>query len=443
VTYSQFLKNLNARGMFRIRPGLDRVSRVLAALGSPQDSWPSLHIAGTNGKGSVAAGLECVLRACGYRTGLYTSPHLVDLRERIQINGEPANSEIGGLASDVIQAEKATKTRLTHFEFLTAVAFLAFARQKIEVGIVECGMGGLWDATNTMSHPLVSVITSVGLDHREWLGDNERAIASQKAGIIKTRGYVVSGVRGIGQESIIRAARDKDATLVQWGQDFTSEHLTSSWRSGTQTLRYQFKGDDSEIIPFGLLGSHQSDNAALILTALRHLKMAGWSVPSSKRDQALKEIDWPGRLQVISRPAAPTLLLDGAHNPAALKKTLEAMESSIFRNTPKTFVFSAFKDKDFGLMAKMIQPMAGHISLCRLAGPRGATLTQLRSAFRGSRNSVREYSTARMALVRAMRETPTNGLVVVTGSFALVGEALKLLKSAPLGFESTRELQNA
>jgi dihydrofolate synthase/folylpolyglutamate synthase len=443
VTYQDFLKNLNARGMFRIHPSLDRISRVLKVLGNPQDQWPSVHIAGTNGKGSVAAGLESVLRAGGYRTGLYTSPHLVDLRERIQVNGKPVHKGFTAIAQDVIDAEMRARTPLTHFEFLTAVAFLTFARQKIDIAIIECGLGGLWDATNVLSHPLASIITSIGLDHMEWLGNDERAITKQKSGIIKAHGYVISGVRGIGKESIIRSAREKDATLVQLDQEFTAEGLTASWRTGKQTLRFQFKGEASQIVPFGLLGGHQIDNAALIMAALRHLGQAGWPIPPSRRNRGLNEIHWPGRLQIIHQKNSAPILLDGAHNPHAMKKLLQSIGSSIYRNTRKTFIFSAFKDKEYSTMAQMISPMAANIVLCPLPGARGASLSQLHSAFATAHAPVQKLISPERALAQACQATPQDGLVVVTGSLSLVGEMLGILRQNTFSHPSESEYVHA
>jgi len=274
VTFNRFLKTLNARGMFRIRPGLGRVRRVLRALGNPHHQWPAIHIAGTNGKGSVAAALESVLRACGYRTGLYTSPHLLDLRERIRVDGLPLGPDFTAAAEAVLRGEKRARAPLTYFEFLTAMAFWSFSQRQVDIGIVECGLGGLWDATNVLESPLASIITSVGLDHTGWLGPRERDIAVQKAGIIKKGGYVVSGVRGPGRSEICAAARAKKAAIVELGRDFRGQPLVTSWRSGKQTLRFSSRGETAESITLGLLGAHQVDNAALAMAALRRLTFA-------------------------------------------------------------------------------------------------------------------------------------------------------------------------
>ncbi len=363
MTYERFLKNLNSRGVFHIHPSLDRIRKVLSALGNPQDQTPSIHIAGTNGKGSVAAALESVLRSSGYRTGLYTSPHLVDLRERVKINGEMLVHEFANAADEVMTAEKRSRTSLTYFELLTAIAFQSFVKARVDIAIIECGLGGLWDATNVIEKPLMSIITSVGLDHTEWLGQSERQIAVQKAGIIKTKGFVISGVRGPGRASIVQASRARNAVLEQLGRDFKAESLTSSWRSGKQIIRFKYHVQRPEDIAFGLLGTHQVDNAAIVMAAIRQLKMNGWSIPAAKQDEGLRTIHWPGRFQIMQTGYSAPILLDGAHNPPAMKRLLESIQSSTFKNSRKTFVFSAYKDKDYVAMGRMIQPVAREICL--------------------------------------------------------------------------------
>jgi dihydrofolate synthase/folylpolyglutamate synthase len=436
MTYRAFQKNLNRRGMFRIRPDLGRIRKVLATLGHPQNRWPSIHIAGTNGKGSVAAALESVLRAGGYRTGLYTSPHLMDLRERIQVNGAPVTEEFCSIAEDVLRAERRAQSSLTYFELLTAIAFQSFARLKVDIGIIECGMGGLWDATNVLREPVASLITSIGLDHAEWLGRTESAIASQKAGIIKDRGYVISGARGPGRAAIARAAHSKHATLLQLDADFTAEGLTASLRSGKQTIRFRARGEAPEIIPFGLLGRYQVDNAALVMAAVRRLKALGWSIPALARDYGLSNVRWPGRFQIIRRCRSAEILLDGAHNPPAMKHFLHAVQSSAYRDVPKAFVFSAFKDKDYRSMAGMIMRLASEIYLCPLPGGRGASLSQLRRAYSSAPQPVHTAKNPKEALARALRATPHDALVVVTGSFALVGGILRAVTPAKAGDQS-------
>jgi dihydrofolate synthase/folylpolyglutamate synthase len=433
VTYRVFLRNLNARGMFRIRPGLGPVRKVLRILGNPQDEIPTIHIAGTNGKGSVAAALESVLTACGYRTGLYTSPHLIDLRERIRIAGLPFIHGLMPIVEDVLRAERRAKTSLTYFELLTAIAFQTFAAKKMEIAIIECGLGGLWDATNVIKTPHLSIITSVGLDHTEWLGKKEEKIAAQKAGIIKSFGRVVSGVRGPGRLAIAQKANESRAELIQIDRDFKAHPLTASWRTGKQTISFQLNGGPPQIAPFGLLGVHQVDNAAIVMAALGELQKMGWEIAPEKRDGALREVNWPGRLQLLRFPKIAPILLDGAHNVPAMKQLRASIETSVFKSVPKTFVFSAYKDKDWMAMGQILTPLASEVCLCSLPGPRGVRPDQLRKGFHGVRGPIREFNTAKEALSAAIQDTPQDGLVIVTGSLTLVGQILSLKSSLQIG----------
>jgi dihydrofolate synthase / folylpolyglutamate synthase len=424
MTCEALLKHLNARGSFRIRPSLGAIRKVLAVLGDPQDQIPSVHIAGTNGKGSVAASTESILRTSGYRTGLYTSPHLVDLRERIRVDGLPVGQEFARGAEDIFSAERRVNVSLTHFEFLTALAFWIFVQRKVDVSIIECGMGGRWDATNVLKQPRVSVITSIGLDHTAWLGKTKRLIAFQKAGIIKACGCVVSGVEGPGRDVIAHASRKQQAQLTEIGTDFRAEPLISSWRAGKQVIGFLYKGESVQNLSLGLLGRYQVQNAAVTLATVRILRKQGWRISPSSCEEGLRDVRWPGRMHLIEIPRQAPVILDSAHNPAAIRRLLESIQDSPFGDRPTTFVFSAFKDKDYVRMARMINRRAAEVCLCSLPGPRGATLQNLRDAFRGLKGPIRQFNGPRDALHHAFQDTPKEGLIVVTGSMALVGQIL-------------------
>lgn len=426
MTHHAPILQLNRRGLFRIKPGLDRIRAVLKVLGDPQEKIHAVHIAGTNGKGSVAASLEAVLRASGYRTGLYTSPHLADVTERIQIAGRPISRALfAALAEKVFQAETACRRRLTYFEFLTAIAFLAFARRKVGLAVVECGLGGLWDATNVIERPLAAILTSIGIDHAQWLGRTEEAIALQKAGIIKPSVPLVSGVRGPGRPVIAREARERQAPLSQVDRDFGAERLVTFWQSGRQQLRYWNKEGISKTFLFGLVGSHQVDNAALVLRALELLEKLGYHSPSAAVRAGLEQVRWLGRFDLVNRIGACPILFDGAHNPPAMRKLLQTLQESPFRNSPKSFVFSVYKDKDYRTIAAMIQPLAASIYLCSLSGSRALPLNRLRRIFRQSAARITTCASPIAAFRQACQEAPGDGLVIVTGSLALVGRLRK------------------
>jgi len=216
------------------------------------------------------------------------------------------------------------------------------------------------------------------------------------------------------------------AKIYQIDMDFRANPLTASWRTGKQVFSFLYKGSKTEIVPFGLLGKHQVDNAGVVMMALQELAKIGYAMDPQKRDTALRNLHWPGRLQLIQSTGTP-ILLDGAHNPPAMIELLRALTSAAFKKMPKTFVFSAFKDKDFRSMARMISPFADEICLTSLPKPRGAALPSLRAAFRNVEGPVRIFPDISGALKGALRDTPKDGLVVVTGSLFLVGQALSVI----------------
>lgn len=419
---ADILSRLSRRGLFRIKPGLDRMRAIMHILNDPQEDYPSLHIAGTNGKGSVAAGLEAVLRAAGKTTGLYISPHLLNLRERIQINGHPiGQSAFEAAAKAVYQAEQKARLQLTYFEFLTAMAFVAFRSARVDIAVVEVGLGGLWDATNILRHPLISIITSIGMDHYQWLGPTRTTIALQKAGIIKPGGTVVSGVRGAPGRTIATVAKRHRASLWQLDQDFTVQQSSCSWSQSLQAGVYKSKSGNSLEFIFGLMGRHQMDNAALIIETVRQLQVKGWEISKERVLDGLREIHWPGRFFLKRQIGQPTILFDGAHNPEAMKAFLKTLRDSPWNHIPKTLIFSSYRDKDYRAMVYLLKGIPQRIILCRLPGSRGLPTRDLLKAFQKSKAPLEIVESPRAALRQAVVSTPKNHLIVVTGSLALVG----------------------
>jgi len=421
MNQSEFEKRLNQRGMFRIKPGLDRIRAVLRHVGNPQDTYPTIHVAGTNGKGSVAAAIESVCRQAGYKTGFYLSPHLEDLRERIQISGQPVFSEAFMEAARVVsEVESTTCSRLTYFEYLTAMAFIAFKQARVDLAIVEVGLGGLWDATNAIRQPSISVITSIGLDHVQWLGSTRSAIARQKAGIIKIGSRVISGVRGSPGQVIEKVALDHQAPLTQIGRDFGTQVIETHWETAQQVFRYRTRSEDS-IFEFGLMGAHQADNAALAVTAIRHLQRSGWRIRDQHLRNGLNGIFWPCRFSVIRRSGQGPILLDGAHNPEAMRSFIRTLRQSPWSHVPKTLVFSAYSDKNYPEMARLLEPLTERIYVCQLPNSRGLPAADLATAFKGTQKPVVMQQTPKQALHLALAETPPDHLLMITGSLALVG----------------------
>ena len=413
---------------------------IMRVLHDPQESYPSLHIAGSNGKGSVAAGLESVLRAAGKKTGLYISPHLINLRERIQINARPLGQDVFEAAADTIHhAEQITGLQLTYFEFLTAMAFVAFQTARIDIAVVEVGLGGLWDATNVLRHPQISVITSIGMDHYQWLGPNRAAIALQKAGIIKPEGTVVSGVRGAPGRNIAAVAKHQKATLRQLGRDFTVQPLHVSWLEGQQSGLFKSKEGDSLEFAFGLIGKHQMDNASLIIETARQLQIKGWAITQAQLLTGLREVHWPGRFLLKRRVGQAPILFDGAHNPEAMRAFLRTLRQSPWHRVPKTLLFSSYGDKDYQSMALLLKKIPQRIILCRLPGSRGVSEHELLKAFKRSKISIEAVASPWTALRQAVASTPKDHLIVVTGSLALIGMLLKETKSVTSSFPNQKQ----
>jgi dihydrofolate synthase/folylpolyglutamate synthase len=425
------LTNLDRRGFFHIQPGLGRMRRIADALGHPERRWPSLHVTGTNGKGSVSATLERVLRTAGYKTGLYTSPHLVSLSERIRIGGQPiTTSRFNILGSQLIKLEKQLGLQLTYFEFVTALAFLHFAEEQIDIGIIECGMGGRWDATNIIPRPMVSVITSIGLDHTAWLGPTREAIATEKSGIIKQDGTTVSGVLDEPGRIIERAARRQHNSFYLRSRDFEGIPLTSQWKKPLQSWSYRATGENARVLETPLLGRHQVDNGALSMRVLAVLRAKGFAISDSALLSGFRTVSWPGRLQMVRHRGQPLLILDGAHNPQAIEVVCRTLEDNIFKKRQTSLIFSAFKDKDVKRMAHRIGPLADRIYLCELPGSRRSSLNELADAFSAQQKKiVLCRGGVKEALSRATAETPQSGCMVATGSLMLVGEILKMKKT--------------
>lgn len=425
MTYASVLRRLHRRGFFVIKPGLDRIGAILTYLGEPQDKVPCIHIAGTNGKGSVAASLESILRHAGYRTGLYTSPHLVEVRERIQIQRKMiSTSRFRSVAERVFSAEAQLGLKLTYFEFTTAVAFLTFAEEPVDIAVVEVGMGGRWDATNTIKRPLLSCITSIGLDHTQWLGKTEATIAREKAGIIKPGVPVVSGVRGNPGLVIAKAAHRIGSPLWQIGKQFKAHAETAMWTKASQRIRYTGLTGTTRTMALHLLGKHQVDNGALALACSEALQQSGWKIAQKAIEKGLSNVSWPGRLQPVLGPRGIQILFDGAHNPPAIHRLIETLKDSPWAVSPKTFVFSVFRDKDYRSMISSLLPLAKNIIVCTMAGSRALPAQELLRYGASSSAAVRLSRNPQEAYRLALRITDPKDVIIVTGSLHLVGELL-------------------
>lgn len=394
MNYRDALAWLYGTQTFGIKLGLDNTCRLFAAAGNPQDTLRFIHVAGTNGKGSTCAMIDSVLRARGTRCGLYTSPHLVDFRERIRIDGEmiPEAAAAEGLTL-LRDASSAWSHAPTFFEIATVLAAWWFAREGVGIVVWETGMGGRLDATNVVT-PLVSVITPVAMDHEKWLGSTLAAIAREKAGIIKPGVPVVSAP----QADEVRSVLQERA------------------RETSSPIRFV---DSPCELPLGLAGAHQRWNAALAMFAL---DAAGIACEDSAARRGLANVCWPARFEQIE----DNIIIDGAHNAQATTALL-ATWKEVFGPRKARLVFGALSDKDPSAMLVLLRAIADEILLVPVAGPRGRASADLLDAARAAGFPVISQTTLPEALAARSSEIP----MLIAGSLFLAGEALSLLQHRP------------
>ena len=414
---------------------------LLEALNHPERKFPGILIAGTNGKGSTAATLASILQASGLRTGLYTSPHLVRINERIRISGTEISDDDFALLHDVVDrtAERLVEEgelpwHPSFFEMLTAIAFEYFAQNKVEIAVLEVGMGGRLDATNVIE-PRVSVITDISLDHQKFLGNTVAEIAREKAGIIRPGGVVVTLPQQpqandvIGNTILELGAQGVSAVPyvppVSPGSD---QYLTREPAPECLVSRYPLQVMGKQIsVETPLVGRHQLRNIALAIATAEVLSHHGFPITPEAIERGIRETRWPGRFQVIpAQGTAPEYIFDVAHNPAgawALRSTL----SACYEDRPLTFVFGAMRDKAIGEIAEILFPLAARVIATRADNPRSATPDEIREAAARTATDIESATDVASALDRARSLAGPRGIVVITGSIYIVGEAMRVL----------------
>jgi dihydrofolate synthase/folylpolyglutamate synthase len=447
---------------------------LLTALENPERRFPSVLIAGTNGKGSTAATLASILRASELRTGLYTSPHLVRINERIRINGEEIDDDKFALLHDVVErtAERLVEDgdlpwHPSFFEMLTAMAFEHFATSKVDIAVLEVGMGGRLDATNVVE-PRVSVIADISLDHQKFLGDTVAEIAREKAGIIRPGGVVVTLPQSpeandvIGNVILERDARAVNAApYVPPVSPASPQYFATSPETRPATVevpevrralldrtlrlrsgqalegarphvdrarpvsRYPLQVLGKEIlVETPLVGRHQLRNVALAVAAAEELCKQGFPITADSIECGIRETRWPGRFQVIQ--GTPEIVLDVAHNPAgawALRSTL----SACYEDRRIIFIFGALRDKAIGEISEILFPLAEHVVATIADNPRSATPEEIREAAARTQSEIELCPDVASALQRARELAGADGIVVITGSIYVVGEAMRAL----------------
>ncbi len=407
-----------------MRPGLERIHALLDRLGHPEAGLRILHVGGTNGKGSVCAVAEAIFRAAGLRTGLYTSPHLRHVGERIRVAGVPADTATLGAAAARL-GDALDSGAVTFFEAMTAVALEVFRAAAVDVAILEVGLGGRWDAT-TVGTPLASVISRIDYDHQEYLGHRLEEIAAEKAAIIRA-GVALSASQAPEAMAVIeRRCRAVGVPLLVEGRDLRAEHV----RLEPDGQRLDLAGPGWALpgLRLALLGAFQPANAALAVGAVRAVAAAaGLAVPDAAIRTGCATVRWPGRFQVWpARPGRPTLVLDGAHNPGGAA----ALAASLARQFPGarvTFVVGISRDKDRAGILKALVPLAAHFVFTAAAHPRATPPAELAAALPPGDARVSLVPDVGGALRLALGD-PAAEVVCAAGSLFLVGDALGWLE---------------
>jgi len=433
---------------------LDRMRELLSRLGNPEAGLKIVHVAGTKGKGSTAAMTAAMLTAAGYRAGLYSSPHLERVEERLAIDGQPCTSDefVRLLAHTraVVEAmdhlgaadDNGVPRGPTYFEILTAMALVHFAERRVDAAVLEVGLGGRLDSTN-VCQPLVSVITSISFDHMKQLGNTLAAIAGEKAGIIKPGVPVVSGVvPAEPRDVIVEVARQNQSRLVELGRDFDFDYcpprsLETTAAGGRIDFRYRSSGVERHLrnIDLKLVGRHQGANAAVALATLFELEQLGWKLPEQALREGLARVQWPARMEILCR--RPTVVLDGAHNLASIQAVADVLAES-FTARKRYLIFATTREKDLRGMLEHLLPRCDGVIFTRyLNNPRGVPPEELAALATEMGSPPQRICGDPAAAWREIQGLATaDDLVLITGSFFIAAEMRAVVAATPATFSA-------
>ena len=414
VDYYLKAKNiLTAKDKFYISLGLDRISSILNEFNNPQNNIKVIHVAGTNGKGSVCTILNEILVQNGLKTGLYTSPHIIKYTERIKINNAPIDDEsFYNLLIEIDSVCNKKQIHLTEFELLTTASFIWFERQKVDIAIIEVGLGGRLDATNIIEKPLLSIITSISLDHTDRLGDTIEKIAEEKAGIIKNGTPCIVAPNNKGIDTIKTIAKSKAVSVIIGDTDIKTEVINNKNYAYINQKKYEFS----------LFGKYQEENLSLVITAINTLKSNNIQIDEKAIVNGLKNVKHICRFERHGN-----IIIDGAHNPDGAKK-LRATLDFIFPNTSITYVYASLKTKDYKSVLKNLLRKNDTIYFLDFKNDNAVTIKELET-YTGQKHKV--ISTAKDILdISKNSKNP----VVLTGSLYAIGSIYEdIIKNYPLG----------
>jgi dihydrofolate synthase/folylpolyglutamate synthase len=446
ATYESAVHNLLALGYelaSNRKFDLAHMRRLAEALGNPQRKLQSVLIAGTNGKGSTAATLASIVQTAGYRTGLYTSPHLLRVNERIQINQEPISDaefvviygRVERCAHDLVERGE-LPWHPSFFEMLTAIAFEYFASAGVELAVLEVGMGGRLDATNIVD-PYISVIADIDFDHQIFLGNTLPEIAHEKAGILRPKGTVVLLPQhpivneALGKEIMNRDAHAVSAVKHMPSMTPSADAPASAMSAGRNQFTLAVMGKEINV-DFPLAGRHQLRNLALAITAAEELNNFGFDISAENVEQGIRSTRWPARFQVIPpEDGFPEIVLDVAHNPAGAWALRSAL-STFYEDRPLTFIFGAMRDKAIREISDILFPLADRVIATQAENPRAASAKEIAELGGHAQTEILPAKSVLEALERARTLAGHEGVIVITGSIYIVGEALGILARKPV-----------
>jgi dihydrofolate synthase/folylpolyglutamate synthase len=402
-----------------INPGLSRIKNFLSNIGNPQNAFKTVHIAGTNGKGSTAVFISEILKSGGYKTGVYTSPHLINITERIKIDDKQISKKTFNILSKQY-LQKAEKFKLSYFEYLTALGFIYFAESKVDIAVVETGLGGRFDATNIILKPLACVITSIAKDHQEILGNTIKKIAFEKSGIIKKGSCVICGKLSNDARIVV----NKKISASFFGKDFKALNVKTV--GGIQKFDYSSNNKCLKNLEISLLGEHQIINASVAVCVSLNLIKKGCCLNDDNIRYGLKTAVWQGRFDirdVCAKNKKFRLIIDGAHNIDGVKYFLKTFKELYFADAKKTFIFAVMKEKKYKAIIKMLLPFVKKIILFRLDSDRAVVPEILEREFL---KYLPKYKISTVNSFQEVCDMIKNGeTAAVIGSLYLAGKILK------------------
>lgn len=408
--YEKTIQNLTSSTKFHIKLGLERTKQFLELLGSPQSFFPVIHIAGTNGKGSTSAMLSTILTEAGYKTGLFTSPHIFDYTERIKINNVDISKEkFSEIIEEVCELAEKNKFELTEFETLTCAMFEFFAREKVDVAVVEVGLGGRLDSTNVVEKNLCSIITSISFDHTDRLGNSIQEIGFEKAGIIKEKNPVIIHPENSARSVIESFAKTKNSQVLL--ADDEVEIVFENEKN--------FALINGEKFEFSLMGIYQKENLALVVKTIEFLRKSGFEIGKKTFENSLKKMKWNARFQFIK---SKKILIDASHNPAGAKMLKKSLEF-YFPNIDKHWIYGSLTTKDFSAIMKILFDEKDEVSFYKFDYKNSCDVEILKknSLVSGAEISIWEIQ-------NLIRKAPCEKLLIFTGSFYMLDEIFKSCK---------------